>query len=216
MKSVHIPYIDNIDNIDLTEIRDSLIKLGTPISIDCVNWSETYPDSRATIVYSAHSNNNLFLLFECEGSDLKAEVTDDLGPVANDSCVEFFVSPVPDTGRYWNFEFNAIGRKNVSTRILRPEPRRLNADELAQIAVLPSEGLTPFAEKSGWHSWSLLVSIPLSLLGLPNPTFPLAMKGNFYKCGAKTSSPHYLSWAPIVTDRPDFHRPEFFGDIILD
>ncbi|MDE5921249.1 MAG: hypothetical protein K2G82_06535, partial [Paramuribaculum sp.] len=30
-----------------------------------------------------------------------------------------------------------------------------------------------------------------------------------------TSEPHYLSWAPITTPQPDFHRPEFFGNITL-
>ena len=27
------------------------------------------------------------------------------------------------------------------------------------------------------------------------------------------SLPHYLSWMPIDTPKPDFHRPEFFGKI---
>ncbi|MBO7233161.1 MAG: hypothetical protein J6V16_08435, partial [Bacteroidales bacterium] len=25
--------------------------------------------------------------------------------------------------------------------------------------------------------------------------------------------PHYLSWQPINTEKPDFHRPEFFGTL---
>jgi hypothetical protein len=38
------------------------------------------------------------------------------------------------------------------------------------------------------------------------------IKGNFYKCGDKTSVPHFLSWNPIILPSPDFHRPDFFGE----
>ena len=37
------------------------------------------------------------------------------------------------------------------------------------------------------------------------------LKANFYKCGDKLSVPHYLSWNPVTTEKPDFHRPEYFG-----
>ncbi|MBR3471266.1 MAG: hypothetical protein IKH22_01600, partial [Prevotella sp.] len=36
-----------------------------------------------------------------------------------------------------------------------------------------------------------------------------------YKCGDCLSVPHYLSLFPITTERPDFHRPEFFQDIVF-
>ena len=34
---------------------------------------------------------------------------------------------------------------------------------------------------------------------------------NLYKCGDNLSHPHFLSWQPIDTPQPDFHRPEFFA-----
>ncbi|MDE6449753.1 MAG: hypothetical protein K2L41_06690, partial [Muribaculaceae bacterium] len=36
-----------------------------------------------------------------------------------------------------------------------------------------------------------------------------------YSCASAIESPYYLSWSPIDTPRPDFHRPEFFGYLIL-
>jgi hypothetical protein len=38
-------------------------------------------------------------------------------------------------------------------------------------------------------------------------------KGNFYKCGDKLPQPHFLSWNPVRVPKPDFHRPEFFGEL---
>ena len=33
------------------------------------------------------------------------------------------------------------------------------------------------------------------------------------KCGDDLTVPHFLSWNPIKTEKPDFHRPEFFGTV---
>ncbi len=38
---------------------------------------------------------------------------------------------------------------------------------------------------------------------------------NFYKCGDETAVPHYGAWSPIDTPQPDFHRPEFFGEVVF-
>ncbi len=37
----------------------------------------------------------------------------------------------------------------------------------------------------------------------------------FYKCGDNTGRPHYGSWKAIAAESPDFHRPEFFGELVL-
>ena len=39
------------------------------------------------------------------------------------------------------------------------------------------------------------------------------MKANFYKCGDKLQTPHFLSWNRIDLPSPNFHRPDFFGTL---
>jgi hypothetical protein len=39
------------------------------------------------------------------------------------------------------------------------------------------------------------------------------MRGNFYKCGDHTESPHWGSWAEV--ERVDFHAPHLFGELIV-
>jgi hypothetical protein len=36
-------------------------------------------------------------------------------------------------------------------------------------------------------------------------------RANFYKCGDKLAVPHYVTWNPVGTVAPDYHRPEYFG-----
>jgi hypothetical protein len=61
------------------------------------------------------------------------------------------------------------------------------------------------------------LAIPLSIFTHhPN----LSLKGktcnaNFYKCGDKLAEPHFIAWSNIDTPKPDFHRPDFFGQVFF-
>lgn len=216
MKNLTVPYIPDLGGISPERRAEILESEGGALKIDVNNWPELFPDSPETIVRIAHDGKNLYVDFNCSDYNVKAEVAENLGPVASDSCVEFFVMPDAATGRYWNFEFNAIGRKNVSTRIVRSEPRRLTSEELDSIHVVTSEGTEPFPEKTGPRNWWLRAVIPLSLIGVKYEGSQVAMAANFYKCAGRTSTPHYLSWNPIESEKPDFHRKEFFGTLTLE
>lgn len=64
-------------------------------------------------------------------------------------------------------------------------------------------------------TWSLTICIPFEVIGLDPARLPEKLRGNIYKCGDKTAHPHFLSWAPVGTSQPDFHRPEYFGTFLL-
>lgn len=38
---------------------------------------------------------------------------------------------------------------------------------------------------------------------------------NAYKCGDETKQPHFACWSNILTENPDFHCPEYFGELIF-
>ncbi|MEI3342563.1 MAG: carbohydrate-binding family 9-like protein [Coprobacter fastidiosus] len=84
---------------------------------------------------------------------------------------------------------------------------------MACIERYASAGHKPFQEMQGIFAWELLVSIPFDLIGVNPESLPEKLYANFYKCADNSSLPHYLSWSPIETENPDFHRPEFFGEI---
>lgn len=134
--------------------------------------------------------------------------------MCEDSCVEFFLK-VPGSEEYWNFEFNCIGTVNASHRKDRKNPTRLTDAEIDRIKRYASCGTSPFNEMEGLFPWTLTIAIPFDLIGLDPKILPVTIEGNFYKCASGTSMPHYLSWAPIKTEAPNFHCPEFFGQILL-
>lgn len=216
MKHLDIPYIPQLDTLDDTARILSTLDAGAPTTtIDSLNWASAYPYKPLTTFTAAHSGTALYIDFFVRCNYLRAENEAEQSPVSQDSCVEFFVQPDPSSPRYWNFEFNCIGAINASNRIERKNPTRLSHEELVKVLRYASCGNRPFREVEGIFNWNLLVVIPLDLIGIKYEGKPIDMRANFYKCASAASQPHYLSWNPIETDKPDFHRPEFFGEITL-
>ena len=226
---MHIPYLPNLQLLAISEVAEVLAAMPPCGQIDCVNWSDSFPAHPTTVLHLAHTGTMLFVRFDVEGRGLRAMHTHDLEHVNEDSCVEFFVTNA-DQSRYFNFEFNCIGVCNASHRISKSEDvHRLTPDELHSILRYSSVNSAPqpqsthplsapFDLRDGDYCWSLTVGIPLSLLDI-TPTMlnqPVTLRGNFYKCGDLTSEPHYLSWAPVTFERPNFHQPAFFGNLILE
>jgi hypothetical protein len=122
--------------------------------------------------------------------------------------VEFFVRE-PQAEHYYNFEMNCIGTALAARRLSRSEKEYLS-EEMMQKVVLRTS-LPTGVPYEGSGSWSIEAEIPFEVIGIQG--VPSRLEGNLYKCGDKTAVPHYVSWSPIETPSPDFHRPEFFGEI---
>ncbi len=214
-KVIEITYLPELANAEgQDEIINLLDEKSPRRTIEEVNWAKEFPYHPLTTFTVAHSGKTLYIDFFVRCNYLRAENFENQSPVSEDSCVEFFVEPTGELP-YWNFEFNCIGTVNASHRSERKNPTRLTDEELARIKRYPSCGTRPFRELEGLFTWNLLVAIPLDLMGIKYEGKPIAMRGNFYKCASAATQPHFLSWNPIKTEKPDFHRPEFFGKIVL-
>ena len=132
------------------------------------------------------------------------------GPVWEDSCVEIFLA-VPGREGYFNFETNCIGTSLAAYRRSRSDADMFGQEQMEQIGTVASLPHEVIDRKGEGQEWSMLKIIPFSLLGLSEK--PAMLKGNFYKCGDCCEPMHFLSWAPIDLPQPNFHCPEFFGEI---
>jgi hypothetical protein len=139
-------------------------------------------------------------------------------PVYKDSCVEFFVDMFPERRLgYVNLETNAAGTLLAAFGPDRSRRTPLWPEDLAGFeaaASIPG----PIDGEHGAAEWTLEYRVPLALFSRlygedVRPGHRAA--ANFYKCGDETEVPHYGAWSRVETPRPDFHRPEFFGDLIL-
>lgn len=216
MKQLKIPYIQSLDNVVEPENAISILdELGTVDKIEILNWQKDFPYKPITYFNIARSKDSLFIKYSVKGSMIRAIYSKDQEPVNEDSCVEFFAK-VPDNEKYMNFEFNCIGTCKASKRVSRNESViPYSKEELSMIKRYSTLGRRAFKEMEGMFEWEIIVKIPLRIMGIDPEKLPKKLLGNFYKCADGTDSPHYVTWNPIITERPDFHRPEFFGELIL-
>ena len=178
------------------------------------NWPQDYPYAPAVEFAAAHSGSRLYLHYRVEEQSSRAAAAEDLGRVWEDSCVEFFCAPQSGSDRYYNIECNCIGKVLLCCGENRHERRPAPKEVLQAIDRWTTLGGEPFAEKP-CGPWELALSIPVQAFfesGLKSFD-GLRARGNFYKCGDLLSTPHFLSYAPIATPQPDFHRPEFFTSL---
>jgi hypothetical protein len=171
------------------------------------------------------SGERLALIFRVEDCYVRAVAERFQDSVCRDSCVEFFVAPLPGSDAYFNFEVNCGG-----TMLLHrcPSPQE-KAQGLSVQNVSDPDGATiqiahslpriVEPEIAAPTSWTVEYHVPFALFekyfGAPLPVPGTQWRGNFYKCGDQTSHPHWGCWAPVHTPRPSFHQPAFFQPLVF-
>jgi hypothetical protein len=195
----------------LTEISDIMDEQKERLPIDTINWKEYKykPEVEFAIAYSDHE---IFLKYYITENYFKAEKTETNQMVCEDSCVEFFVSP-EDDGIYYNLEFNGIGTCLLGSGTGRENLKRANPQIVSKIRRLTSVGKNPVKEQKGKFIWTITIAVPFGVFfhhdikELKGKT----IRANFYKCGDMLTVPHYVTWNPVSTEKPDYHQPEYFG-----
>jgi hypothetical protein len=211
MKQLTVPFLKKHNaKTPITTLAKSLTKFkDTPI--DIASWSEEFPYTPQVNFKIGYTTESIVIQYVVQEKAIRAVNNQPNGSVWEDSCVEFFVSW--DNGvSYYNLEFNCIGTGLIGFGEGRNNRERLSESDIKSIAF--DAHITP---KNGGFEWSLLLHIPLSVFKYHTLT-PLngrTCRANFYKCGDQLPDPHFLSWSPITFHKPNFHLPEFFGELIF-
>lgn len=194
-------------------------------AIDVVDWQKDYPYCPEVKFAIAHSQDRIYLHYKVREASVGAASNEDFGHVWEDSCVEFFSSPAFD-GCYYNMESNCVGKMHVASGKSRNEREKASAEVMSGIKRWSSLGDKAFEERKQETSWELALIIPVSTYykhqeQLRGKSGNAELSGrifraNFYKCGDKLQTPHFVSWCRIGVPNPDFHRPEFFGTIYFE
>jgi hypothetical protein len=163
----------------------------------------------------------LHLRFRVEDCYVRARAVRHQESVCRDSCVEFFFTPGPDPSRgYFNVEVNCGGTVLFH---YQPRPRqgeieipRAVCERMVTAHTLPCQVDPEIATPI---TWEVQYRLPFALLAgycpVDGPGPRTLWRANFYKCADQTSHPHWLTWAPVDHPRPDFHRPEAFGNLVF-
>lgn len=173
------------------------------------NWS--YPSAPETTARLAFDGKNLYINLECMEKNPRAVYTKNYEDVYRDSCMECFLCFDPETSpRYVNVETNSNGAIICSTGPDRHDRKRV----LDQYGFLPE--VKADVKEDSWSVSIVLTDDFIKTLFGKTLSHGSRIKANFYKCQQDGGVENYLSWSPIDTPKPDFHRPEFFGTLIIE
>lgn len=212
MSTLCIPYINILATDCASSLHSQLQLCGAAVAVSCNNWSEQFAYAPSVKARLAFSDSHIFVAFDVEEEHIAAVELADNGRVWEDSCVEFFVANPVGAG-YFNFELNCIGTLLAAYRTSRESATHFSAGQLSRVVRHTSlEHKTTDIRQGG--KWWAVLAVPFELLGVE--VAPASLRANLYKCGDNLARPHYLSWAPIELDKPNFHCPDYFGELILD
>ena len=185
-------------------------------AIACVNWTE-FPYQPEVKFRAAHTGDAILLHYQVTEASVRAVALADDGRVWEDACVEFFLSP-EGNDFYYNFECNCATKLLLHGGPAGGERPTASEEVLKSVKRWSSLGTEPFEERVGECTWEVALVIPASAIFRHEiETFNgKTMRANFYKCGDKLQTPHFLSWAPIELPKPKFHCPEFFGELVFE
>lgn len=183
------------------------------LKIEDYIWIENgyKPKVEAQVCYN---NSNIFVRFISYENTIIARFTKINDPVHKDSCVEFFVNLYPNkTNAYFNFEVNPLGTMYVGFGALG-DRNKLSAEDIQLIEIFATVKTPVIGE---YDNWEVIYKIPLSLFA---KYYGLKFNGdsaraNFYKCGDETKFEHYGVWNNVSSNKPNFHLPEYFGDLVF-
>ena len=156
--------------------------------IDIVNWKE-YPYHPEAAFRIAHTADSILIHYK--------------------------VSIPAGDGVYYNMECSCIGTFLVGAGAERNNREHAPREVMEKVSRWSSLGRTPFEERIGECTWEVALVIPYTVFFKHRITSldGQTIKANFYKCGDELQTPHFLSWNPINIEKPDFHRPDFFGSL---
>lgn len=190
-------------------------------TVDCNNWPADYPYTPRSSFRIACTVDAFLLEYVSDEETVRACFANDNGEVWTDSCMEFFLAPNPSDEVYYNLECNCIGTVLLGARGGSVKKEHAPAELLEQVGRWSSLGRIPFDEHPNNEPWHVALVVPFSVFWHHDIQQSLAsgrcaMRANFYKCGDGLPKPHFLSWSPITNDKPNFHMPQFFGELEIE
>ena len=159
-----------------------------------------------------YSDEGFHVHFDVYEKNPKRVMTNHLDSVHLDSCVEWFINFDPEhTKEYINFEVNANGVINFAHREDRYTEKKCTVEDAISLGI-KTEILD--------EMWTVDYTVPFAFIikYIPDYEFKkgLELPSNVYKCGDETEVEHYGCWKMVNREKPDFHKPEYFGRMIIE
>jgi hypothetical protein len=178
-------------------------------------------------VKAVYNRDGIYFLYKTEDKYVRCVNTGFQAKTCADSCAEIFLRPKPDADfdrrGYFNFEINCGGAMRFLYNKIDKDEQRVSIIEMTRkeqekMQVYHSLPCIVEPEIKKETTWYIGLYVPFEIMehyvGRLRPAAGKRWHANFYKCGDKTSHPHYGCWTRV--DGSTFHAPHCFGTIIFE
>lgn len=207
--SLQIAGIDR--EIDINELDDHLWEAAEAVKIASYWSGEAAPEERHFVARHLWSAATLYVRFDAAQneplvvSDRPDTTQKTLGLWDRDVC-EIFIAPDPSRReRYFEFEVAPTGEWVDLALEIDAGERKTDTEY--------SSGMRS-AARVGVDRVVMAMAIPWEAFGIV-PRQGDIWAGNLFRCVGTGHDRGYLAWQPTLTEKPNFHVPERFGQFIF-
>lgn len=200
---------------EIPSVFDSAAVKYNPVSV--LNWKDAYPYLPQVDFAVAHNGTNLLIHYRVTEKRTIGTFENDLESVYKESCCEFFFMEEGDS-LYYNIESNCIGAINMECGTKRADRTSSTLENLEKIDRWTSLGRKSVGRIDSLTHWELAISVPLQALWKHSfeTLSGKTLLANVYNCVGSGDDRQYVTWHPVKTATPDFHRPEYFKPIYFE
>jgi hypothetical protein len=212
MKHLQVNYNGNLkDQMDIDTVSLLMDNLDRT-RLDEISWP-SFPYQPDVSFSIAHNDSQLFLKYYVSEKSTQVVYREINDTVHKDSCVEIFIG-IRGEKDYYNYEFNCLGVCSAGFGDGRFDRKAVPAEIIRQVKIKTTLQSISVQDSSSIY-WELALIFPIEAFhyhrfsSLSGKKF----RGNLYKCGDDLPDVHFLSWNRVISDQPDFHQPDSFGEI---
>jgi len=180
-------------------------------------WESQTGAKQKTIARLLWDDNNLYVSYECEDTDIVAYRTEHDDPTYLDDAVEIFINPLPtQTSVYYGLEMS-VRAVLYDYVMLQPGGHLFKQFDLrgVQLATHIDGTLNMRGDKD--HGWSLEAAIPWSNFdGLAaRPTPGTTWLANINRWDGVEPNRRMSNWSDPLQPTPNPHVPSRFGQLVF-
>ena len=180
-------------------------------------WTDQTGKKQKTVARLTWDNDNLYVAYECEDSDLTTVQARHDDPTYKDDAVEIFIAPPGVKNLYIGLEMNA---RAVLFDYLYPFPQRIIKNYNlpgARVAVTSKGSLNNSSDQD--QGWNLEVSIPwrsfADLADNPVPKTGDRWIANLNRWDGTEPNRRLSQWSDSGQVKADPHYPDRFGKLVF-
>ncbi len=198
------------------ELNDATWQVAKPVTF-VFPWADQTGKKQKTVARLTWDNDNLYVAYACEASDIVAVHTQPDDPTYKDDAVEIFIAPAGVKNLYLGLEMNA---RAVLYDYLYPFPQRLIKNynlRGVQVAVSINGTLSVTGDQD--EGWNLEVAIPWrsfsDLTDNPVPRIGDRWIANMNRWDGTEPNRRLSQWSDSGMVKPNPHFPDRFGQLLF-